>query len=147
MSRSKRIWSEQELTIAYYIARWDYAGLKISEHDMVEFIIGDTTINSLNMQVANFRFLLGIDGYQLSHTSKTMRALVDSLSRKTIVQIRRMVLDYIFSKGEYESVVGKKVKNEAASKKERELNRQYQINFEKELARRTMGRSLVRKIN
>jgi len=145
MSRKQRIWSEIELTIAYYIARWDYAGLKISEYEMVEYIIQDTTINSLNMQVANFRFLLGIDGRQLEDASKAMRELVNKLDGKTIVQIRRTILDYACEKDTSFSINCHKQNNKAINKKKDKLNEQYRFNFEKELERRSRGRRLVRK--
>jgi len=62
----KRIWSKQELTIAYYVAKFNLNGLEnISLSELAEDVIKNTTKQSLNMQVANFRYLLDIPGHKL----------------------------------------------------------------------------------
>lgn len=100
MKKSKqRIWTRAELTIAYYIAKWDFNGLKISEKDLAEGVIGDTTVRSLQMQVANFRFILGYDGYVLKDYSKAQSEVATVLQNKTITQVRKIV-DTIIEKSD-----------------------------------------------
>lgn len=114
MSKSnvKRIWTKEELIAAYYIAKWGFNGLNIDADELVTCVIKDTTANSLEMQVSNFRFLLDIPGRQLSHASAEMYEIKSSLKDKTSTQVRRMVLDYIDSKyenrGEYSIKKGNK---------------------------------------
>ena len=96
MSKSNKIWTKEDLTIAYYIAKWDYSGLGINEDGLVE-VIGNTTKASLLKQTANFRFILGIDGYKLNGSSKNKKVLADELQNKTITQVRKIVLDAIES--------------------------------------------------
>ena len=88
MKNSKRMWTKEELIIAYYIAKWDYNGLQATENDLVDIAIGNTTKASLSMHVANFRYLLNIDGYKLENTSKLMDVIVEELKDKTITQVR-----------------------------------------------------------
>lgn len=145
MASKKRIWSKNELIIAYYIAKWDYAGLKISEHDFVEYIIGNTSVPSLRMQIANFRHLLQLDGYKLGDASQAMKDLVKELDNKTISQVRRMIKSYVEECEESIKILTIKSGNKEVNKKRDALNAQYQINFEKELAMKSRGRKLIRK--
>jgi hypothetical protein len=96
MKQPKRIWSREELIIAYYIAKWDYNGLSITSEDIVDIAIKGSSKSSLNMHVANFRHLLNIDGYKLEHTSKLMDEVVEEMKNKTVTQVRgivNMILD------------------------------------------------------
>ena len=34
----QRVWSQEELSIAYYIAKWDYNGLKMDEDYIVDYV-------------------------------------------------------------------------------------------------------------
>lgn len=136
--QTKRIWSTNELIIAYYIAKYDYLKLKITEYDFAEHIIGNTSVQSLRMQVANFRYLLGIEGYQLEHSSKLMKTIVDDLAHKTDVEIRRMINDYVSTIDTSSQIKTKKDINKAANKRRDELNAQYEKNFQNKLA--TLGR-------
>ena len=96
MSKGTKVWNEQELTIAFYIAKWGYAGLKdTSEEEIAMCIISDTTVQSLRMQVANFRFVLGLEGRTLKDASKAMYELNDKLTNKTMSQVRSLILPTI----------------------------------------------------
>lgn len=90
-TNTQRIWTRAELTIAYYIAKFGIESLKISAKDLAEAVIEDTTERSLDMQVANFRFILGIDGYQLEHFSAAQDDVATALQDKTITQVRKIV--------------------------------------------------------
>lgn len=148
MSSKKRIWSKDELTIAYYIAKWGYAGLRISEYDFAEYIIGNTSIPSLKMQVANFRYLLGIDGFKLEDASKAMKDLTEELSNSTITQVRRMILNYVDSCNEKIEIEKSKSINKQVNKRRDELNEQYDNNFKAKLnMMQSQGRRLRKKIN
>lgn len=129
----KRFWSTNELIIAYYIAKWDYIGLDLSEEDLIEYVIKDTTANSLKMQVANFRYLLNIEGSQLQHASKLMRQIADDLQHKTRIQVKRIIKSYVRDIDANIEIRGRKEDNKKAYKKRDELNAQYKINFENKL--------------
>ena len=47
----KKDWSKEELTIAYYIAKWDLSGIDATMEELALAVIGDTTVTSLDMQV------------------------------------------------------------------------------------------------
>lgn len=144
MASVKRIWNDQELTIAYYIAKWDVAGLKISEKDLVQYVIGETTHTSLKMQVANFRYLLGVEGPQLQDASQSMKRLVDDLANKTMTQVRNTIFAYM---EEIEASIEQlKIKgvNAQINKRRDEANAQLNKNFEAQLAIKSQYRRLKR---
>lgn len=128
-----RIWSEKELTIAYYIAKWDFNGLGVSEEDVVELIIGETTIPSLKMQIANFRFLLNIEGYQLKDVSKAMKDLADKLKDKTMSQVRKIVLEIIDEQSEIIEKAQISRNNKLANSRRDVLNQQEVLDHENKL--------------
>jgi len=144
MKNSKRIWTKEELTIAYYIAKWDYNGLGIEEEDLVESVIGNTTVASLQFQVANFRHILGIEGFTKSDASKAMYKLVDDLANTTMTNVRKLVLAKI-DKSETKIQKAKVTKvNKAANTRRDELNAESQRNFEAQmLLQRKLGRRLT----
>lgn len=126
-SSKKRIWNEKELTIAYYIAKWDMLGVGVELEDLVNEVIGDTTVNSLNMQVANFRFLLNIPGRQLEHASNVMKELVDKYQNQTMTQMRRL-LNVIISESDVKIEKAKtRRNNDTANEKRDVLNEQERI--------------------
>ena len=143
---ARRIWSANELTIAYHIAKWGYEGLGISEQDFVDYIIGNTTVPSLRMQVANFRFLMNLEGFKLANGSNLMEHIVDDLSNMTGVQVRRIIKDYMESVDESIEIAKKKQINKDAYAKRDKLNEQSRINFNNQLdVMRRMGRRLTLK--
>lgn len=143
----KRIWSSNELTIAYYIAKHGYTGLKISEYDFVEYIIGDTTIPSLRMQIANFRYLLNIEGYQLAAGGEqpAKRKIVEELQNLTATQVRRIIKDYVLTIEDSIEIAKRNKSNKEINKRKDALNAQEQINFENKLAQMRRYRKLVKK--
>lgn len=146
MKRGKqRIWSKDELIIAYYIARYGYSGLNICEDDLVDYVIGDTTKNSLRMQSANFRYLLGIEGYALSHTSELQREIVEELKNKTTTQVRKIIQAKLEQSSDLISLGIVKKNNHSIEKRKDQLNQQLKLNFEKEFERRSRGRKLIPK--
>lgn len=141
-SKTKRIWSKEELTIAYYIAKWDYSGLNISEDDFANYIITDTTVASLRMQTSCFRYLLGLSGSRLTHCSEAMRELVDELANKTISQVRRSILNYVDEQEESIKILTRQKGNQKINKKKDALNEQYRMNFENKVTALSKGRRL-----
>jgi hypothetical protein len=141
-STPKRIWSTEELTIAYYISKWDYSGLNISEEDLVNGVICDTTVASLRMNVANFRNLLNIEGFNLDHTTKAQKQLVEDLKDVTMMQVRQSVLAKISSS--FENIKEQKVVKEINKKSEKlaKANKELQAEFERKLALAQKGRNL-----
>lgn len=98
MKNKKRIWNKHELTIAYYIAKWGYYGIKTTEDNLVYHTIGDTTLKSFRMQVAKFRFLLGLEKAEFCNPSKNAKDVTKELKDKTVSQVRIIIADYIESK-------------------------------------------------
>lgn len=125
--QKKRIWSKEELIIAYYISKWDLNGLNVSEDELVEAVIGRTTIPSLRMQVSNFRYLMNIEGQQLSHASEDMKELVGELQNTTVTNVRRMVLDYINLHIDKVRSVTNNKSNKIVAAKAKELNEQEEL--------------------
>lgn len=138
----KRIWTKGELTIAYYIAKWNYNGLGADEAHIVDNVIGDTTRASLNMQTANFRYLLGIEGPQLDHTSQLQADIVEEYKNKTVTQMRK-VLDNIIEPLSLK-IKERKVFTNNSKTKERAnaLNEQSELNFHNKLKAMRMHRRL-----
>ena len=143
MSTEKRIWSKKELVIAYYFAKWDMNGLGISKEELVNGVIGNTTIPSLDMQAANFRHIMGIEGYQLTNASKLMYKVVEELKDKTVTQMRKMV-SKIIDKSELDiEVSNRRQNNIKVSLKADALNEFERTNFENQLKARRQHRNLV----
>ena len=144
MKTTKRIWNKTELTIAYYIAKWDYNGLAIEEEDLVEAVIENTTVASLRFQVANFRHVLNIEGFKKEGASAEMFALAEELKDTTSTNVRKIVLKAIEnSEAKIKSNQVNK-ENKAAMKKRDLLNALSQKNFEAEMKlRKNLGQRLT----
>lgn len=98
MSKTQRIWNKQELTIAYYASKYGTLnGLKMNKEEIVNYVIGNTSERSFDMQVANFNYLLGLDGSQLEDYSKLMVEVVEDLKNKTVTQVREIIMNYAIS--------------------------------------------------
>jgi hypothetical protein len=92
MSKKNKIWNEKELTIAYYIAKWGFSGLQgITLEELVNYVMPDTTVGSLKMQIANFRHVLGFEERTLKDASKAMYDLHEQLKNKTMTQVRSSI--------------------------------------------------------
>jgi hypothetical protein len=80
------------LTIAYYIAKWGFSGLQgITLEELVNYVMPDTTVGSLKMQIANFRHVLGFEERTLKDASKAMYDLHEQLKNKTMTQVRSSI--------------------------------------------------------
>lgn len=134
-------WTVQDLVIAYYITKWEYSGLGIDETDLVDSVITETTVHSLNMQVANFRHLLNIDGYKLSDSSKMMGEIVDKYESSSMLDVRKVVLKIIENS---DVEIGRNIRNnKVIVQKKLELNSELNKNYEAKLKMyASMGRRL-----
>lgn len=141
----QRIWNQKELTIAYYASKYGTLnGLNMSKEELVNYVIGNTSERSFDMQVANFNYLLGIGESKYTDYSKAMVQVVEELKNKTVTQVREMILDYAI---EIDEVVAKRktdLANKKVSTKTQELNDELNKNFEAKLnAMRLSGRRLT----
>ena len=140
----KRIWNNEELTIAYYIAKWDLNGLNMTEEDLADYVIGNTSTQSLRMQTANFRHLLGLEGYSLEDASEAQKSVVDLMANKTVTQVRNIIFTYADSVSDQISANKAKKTNSKIDIRKDELNDMLQMNFENQLAMKSMNRRLRR---
>lgn len=135
MSNSKRrIWTKDELIIAYYIAKWNYSGLKTTEDELVNYVIQNTTAASLFMQVSNFRNLITGSEEGLSNPSKLMAEIFDELANKTMIQVRNIVLDYMDSKEEDIKSIKVSKANAKVNEKRDKANAELQAVFDRKMA-------------
>jgi len=142
MKNLQHEWSKNDLVIAYYMTNWDLNGLGITKEDIVDSVIPETTVNSLNMQMANFRFLLNLDGYKLSDSSNMMKEIVDEYSDKNMNQIKDVVKSII---EKCDIKVGRNSRhNQKVNDRKTELNRISQLKYEKQLKDLGKFRRLVR---
>lgn len=141
----KRIWNTEELTCAYYVSKYGTLnGLKMTKEELVDYVIGDTTERSFDMQVANFNYIMGVGEYQLEDTSKAQRELVDSLTNKTVTQVREIILTYAEKIDDEVSARRTAVANKSANSKVEELNAEMEKNFQAKLQMlKLMGRNLT----
>tara|TARA_R110000744_G_scaffold380220_1_gene500315 strand:+ start:92 stop:523 length:432 start_codon:yes stop_codon:yes gene_type:complete len=93
----KKDWSKEELTIAYYIAKWDLSGIDSTMEELALVVIGNTTVKSLDMQVMHFRRLLNLEENTLFANSKRMEELRKDYKDLTMTQVRKLVVSKIQS--------------------------------------------------
>lgn len=142
MKNSKRIWNNNELIIAYYVAKWDVNGLNMTEDELAEYVIGNTSTQSLRMQAANFKHLLGIEGYTLEDASQAQRDVVEQLKNSTVTQVRNIIFTYTDSvQEEFDARKASKVNKEVNEKRD-QLNEKLQKDFEAQLKMKGMYRRL-----
>lgn len=141
----QRIWNQSELTIAYYASKYGTLnGLNMSKEELVNYVIGNTSERSFDMQVANFNYLLGIGDSKYTDYSKAMVQVVEDLKNKTVTQVREIILDYAISIDEQVAKRKTELQNKKVSTKTQELNEELNKNFEAKLqAMRKMGRRLT----
>ena len=144
MANSKRIWNKEELTFAYYVSKYGTLnGLNMSKDEIVEYVIGDTTERSFDMQVANFNYILGLGDYQLDATSRLQVEIVEELKNKTVTQVRDILINYADSIDEVVNSRRTKKNNTVANENVAALNAQEVANFE---AKMKMYKSLGRRL-
>ena len=96
----RNLWEEHELLLAYFVAKFGADSLKlITGMSMLEITERmHRTMTSFNMQVAVFRHLLCISGYQLSVSSKTQRKIVADNNNVTYTQLKKNIWDIVKDK-------------------------------------------------
>lgn len=145
MKNKKRIWTKEELTLAYYSARWDMQNISHTEDEIVHGVIGNTSVASFRMQVANFRYLLNIEGYQLDHTSQAMRDLCDEYDSLSREDVGMLVMAYIDAQTSDLSSYTKSSHNKRVNNRRDRLNAQSELIFQNKLAHMRKTRRLVKK--
>ena len=145
MSNTQRIWNNEELTFAYYVAKHgNLDALKMRKDDVVYHIIGDTTVRSFDMQVENFRNLLGIVDSPYNNYSQKMVEVSESLKNTTITNVRTILMDYAIKMDEVATARRIKRENEEKMSKVNELNKEMNKNFNAQLnMMKLMGRNLT----
>tara|TARA_R110000737_G_scaffold317350_1_gene327961 strand:+ start:136 stop:585 length:450 start_codon:yes stop_codon:yes gene_type:complete len=145
MSNSKRIWNNEELTFAYYVAKHgNLKALQMTKEDVVYHIIGNTTERSFDMQVENFRHLLGIGESAYDNYSQKMVEVSESLKNTTITNVRTILMNYATKMDVVAQERRVKRANESKMEKRDELNSTLNKNFEAKLeAMRLSGRRLT----
>ena len=129
---SKKKWSKDDLTIAYYFSKWNLTGLGIEQDELVESVL-NTTHYSFNSQVANFRSILNIEGHQLEHASKAMKDLIVEYKGLTMMQVRIIVIDFIMAEQTEErptvAETDAKAHNEKIAKQTEKLNQKSRVTW------------------
>ena len=144
MKTSKRIWSKEELTIVYYIAKWDLSGIDITMEELANAVIGNTTLVSLNMQVSHFRSILDIEETNLTGASNVMRELVEEYKDFTMTQIRAKVVSKIQSSDSDIISHRKKKVSLESSKRVAKLNEASRLVFENKIKGLQKHRNLIK---
>jgi len=134
-SNKQRIWNNEELTIAYYVSKYGTLnGLNIRKDEIVNYVIGNTSERSFDMQVANFNYLLGIGESQYTDYSKAMVEVVEELKNKTVTQVREIIMNYAISIDEQIAINKTNFKNTEVKDKTQllneELNRVYEAKLD-----------------
>ena len=144
MKNSKRIWSNEELTIAFYIAKYGVEQLKMDEDFIVDYVIGDTTVASLKMQVANFNELLDLDGPRLTAYSKAMITVVDNNDNKSQKDLTQEIFNFCDTRENEIADRKIKVANRSVSQKTVDLNIELNRTFDAKMKSfAKMGRRLT----
>ena len=121
----------------------------MTKEDVVYHIIGDTTERSFDIQVENFRNLLGlVDGpysnYKKSLPYQQMVEVSESLKNTTITNVRTILVDYATKMDDVADA--RRIKRANASKIEKRdlLNAELNKNFEAKMnMMKLMGRNLT----
>ena len=144
-NNTKRIWNNEELTFAYYVAKHgNLKALQMTKEDVVYHIIGNTTERSFDMQVENFRNLLGLVDSPYNNYSQKMVEVSESLKNTTITNVRTILMDYAIKMDDVAEERRVKRANVSVSTKRQELNSELNKNFENKLAAmRKSGRRLT----
>ena len=139
MKEQIKNWSTEELALAMYITKFGIANLGIDEVEAVD-VIGNTTMSSLKMQMANFRHILDIEGWKLDPGNQPgKQEVAEEYGNLTITQFRSKVIKFIDQR---DSTLRKsKVQrtNRTISKVAKELNERSQENFEAKMKAMSLG--------
>jgi len=96
----KKIWSKEDLVIALFVSKFGIRGLGVDKAYLVREIIKGTTVRSLNLQAANIRAMLGIEGRKLYSSSKLKISVCEELGLQPYSILRQVVLKMILKSQE-----------------------------------------------
>lgn len=86
---------EKLLEVAYYIANWNYNGLKINKEEVLEKIETKTDLKTFEGLIKDFRSTIMAKDLKSLELSENMISVHDRLKNKTVTQIRTIVGDYL----------------------------------------------------
>ena len=143
-SNSKRIWSNEELTIAFYIAKYGAEQLKMDEDFIVDYVIGNTSVASLKMQVMRFNELLDLDGPRLTAPTPAMAKVVNDNDNKSQKNLTQEIFDFCDTRENEIADRKTKVANRSVSQKTVDLNIELNKTFDAKMKSfAKMGRRLT----
>ena len=85
------------------------------------------------MQAANFRYLLGLEGYQLEDASAAQRQLVDELDNMTVTQVRNIIFTYADSVSDRTEELKRKNVNKSVNQKRDEADAELDAVYQKKV--------------
>jgi hypothetical protein len=91
----RKHWTRGDLIIALYIAKFGLRDIDMTRTELVSSVLKGTTLRSLNMQIANFRFLLNLEGVKLTATSKSKLEIVEEYGNTSRLNLRLIVTELI----------------------------------------------------
>ena len=121
-------WDKNDTIITLYFVKYDLKGLPIkNEKELAEGVIGSTK-ESLIMQAANIRYVLGYTEGVLDCFSAIQKEVVDEYNGLSFSELKDIVID-IISKRDVDGNIqevrkAQRIKEEAKKKKEREIAQQ-----------------------
>ena len=134
----KRQWTEEDYVIIY-LAKFGTFGLDVVYEDLCLILEVPTTSKRLESELSVFKDL---NLRQDVETTELQKKSFESLKNKTTVQLRETVNLYIKSNSELLLKKNTKIQNVEANKNVKELNDILLMNFENELAMKSMNRRL-----
>jgi hypothetical protein len=100
----KKIWSKEDLVIALFVSKFGIRGLGIDKAYLVREVIKGTTVRSLNLQAANIRAMLGLEGRKLYSSSKLKISVCEEFGLQPYSILRQIVLKMILKSKEGEQL-------------------------------------------
>ena len=135
----KRQWTKEDYGIIIYLAKFGTFGLDVVYEDLCLILEVPTTSKRLESELSVFKDL---NLRQDVETTELQKKSFESLKNKTTVQLRETVNLYIKSNSDLLLKKNNKIQNAEANKNVRELNDILLMNFENELAMKSMNRRL-----
>lgn len=136
----KREWNVSDYSIIIYLSKYGSFGLDVVFEDLCKILQVPTNSKRLEKSISVFQELnliqRGVNCKELELESFNL------FKDKTTIQLRDICNDYIKSKKEFLSEINTKDHNKKLSKNTQELNDILRINFENELAMKSLNRRL-----
>jgi len=136
----KREWNVSDYSIIIYLSKYGSFGLDVVFEDLCKILQVPTNSKRLEKSISVFQELnliqRGVNCKELELESFNL------FKDKTTIQLRDICNDYIKSKKEFLSEIKTKDHNKKLSKNTQELNDILRINFENELAMKSLNRRL-----